>query len=97
MKFRFALTLCAFLIGAAPAHAQDKIKFKVMGQPLSGGAIQKNKEAPFFETLAAKSGLPIEIDYKAGYDWHQGYRAAAHSGVWPVRHRLPAHGADFTG
>lgn len=64
MKFRLAVTLCAFLIGAAPAFAQDKIKLKVMGQPLSGGMIQKNKEQPFFETLAAKTGLPLDIDYK---------------------------------
>ena len=68
MKLRLttALTtaLSALLIGAAPAHAQDKIKMKVMGQPISGGMIQKNKEQPFFETLAAKTGLPIEIEYK---------------------------------
>ncbi|MES2976874.1 MAG: TRAP transporter substrate-binding protein [Pseudomonadota bacterium] len=64
MKFPLAAALCALMIGAAPAHAQDKIKFKVMGQPLSGGMIQKNKEQPFFETLAAKTGLPLEIDYK---------------------------------
>ena len=60
MKTTFALTLCALLIASAPAHAQDKIKLKVMGQPLAGGMIQKNKEQPFFETLAAKTGLPIE-------------------------------------
>ena len=65
MKIRLIAALCACLIGATPALAQDKIKFKVMGQPLSGGMIQKNKEQPFFETLAAKTGLPIEIDYKA--------------------------------
>jgi TRAP-type transport system periplasmic protein len=64
MKIRLIAALCACLIGATPALAQDKIKFKVMGQPLSGGMIQKNKEQPFFETLAAKTGLPIEVDYK---------------------------------
>lgn len=64
MKLRLITTLCAFLIGAAPAFAQDKIRFKVVGQPLAGGMIQKFKEQPFFETLAQKTGLPIEIDYK---------------------------------
>jgi TRAP-type C4-dicarboxylate transport system substrate-binding protein len=57
-------TLCAFLIGASPAFAQDKIKYKVIGQPLAGGMIQKFKEQPFFETLAQKSGMPLEIEYK---------------------------------
>ena len=48
MKLRLITTLCAFLIGAAPAFAQDKIKYKVIGQPLAGGMIQKFKEQPFF-------------------------------------------------
>ena len=46
------------------AHAQDKIRIKVIGQPLATGLIQKNKEQPFFETLAQKTGLPIEVEYK---------------------------------
>jgi TRAP-type transport system periplasmic protein len=44
--------------------AQEKISFKVIGQPLATGLIQKNKEQPFFETLAQKTGLPIVVDYK---------------------------------
>ena len=64
MKTQFAAALCAFLIAATPVMAQDKIKYKVVGQPLAGGMIQKFKEQPFFETLAQKSGMPIEIDYK---------------------------------
>jgi TRAP-type C4-dicarboxylate transport system substrate-binding protein len=55
-----ATALCA----VAPAGAQEKIKLKVIGQPLATGLIQKNKEQPFFETLAQKSGLPIEVEYK---------------------------------
>ena len=47
-----------------PAAAQEKIKLKVIGQPLATGLIQKNKEQPFFETLAQKTGLPIEVEYK---------------------------------
>jgi TRAP-type C4-dicarboxylate transport system substrate-binding protein len=49
---------------AVPALAQEKLKFKVIGQPLATGLVQKNKEQPFFETLAQKTGLPIEVDYK---------------------------------
>jgi TRAP-type C4-dicarboxylate transport system substrate-binding protein len=57
----------AVLLGTALAlstHAQEKIRIKVMGQPLATGLIQKNKEQPFFETLAQKTGLPIEVEYK---------------------------------
>jgi TRAP-type transport system periplasmic protein len=64
MKTRIALALGALMIAATAAQAQDKIKLKVMGQPLAGGMIQKHREQPFFETLAAKTGLPIEVDYK---------------------------------
>src|SRR4051795_10611323 len=49
---------------ASPAHAQDHIKFKAIGQPLATGLIQKNKEQPFFEHFAEKTGLPIDVDYK---------------------------------
>ena len=69
MKRPVVFSLCAAVAAAlslagAPVQAQEKIKLRVMGQPLAGGAIQKNKEQPFFESLAAKSGLPIEVDYK---------------------------------
>ena len=53
---------CALL--AAPAHAQERIKFKAIGQPLATGLIQKNKEQPFFENFADRTGLPIDVDYK---------------------------------
>jgi TRAP-type C4-dicarboxylate transport system substrate-binding protein len=36
----------------------------VLGQPLATGLIQKNKEQPFFETLAQKTGLPLSVEYK---------------------------------
>jgi TRAP-type transport system periplasmic protein len=57
-----ALALAAGLAGTA--HADERLKFKVIGQPLATGLIQKNKEQPFFEQFAAKTGLPIDIDYK---------------------------------
>ena len=58
-----AAALCAAL-AAASAFAQEKIKLKVIGQPLATGLIQKTKEQPFFESLARRSGLPIEVEYK---------------------------------
>ncbi len=64
MKLRLAATVCALLLSAAPILAQDKIKYKVIGQPLAGGMIQKHQEQPFFENIAQKTGLPIEVEYK---------------------------------
>lgn len=60
------LLAAALLVAAfSPlTHAEDKIRIKVIGQPLATGLIQKNKEQPFFETLAQKTGLPIEVEYK---------------------------------
>jgi TRAP-type transport system periplasmic protein len=49
---------------AAMARAQDRIHFKAIGQPLATGLIQKNKEQPFFEHFAERTGLPIDVDYK---------------------------------
>jgi TRAP-type C4-dicarboxylate transport system substrate-binding protein len=61
-------TLLAAVLGAcvvaAPAMAQDTVKLRVVGQPLATGLIQKNKEQPFFESLQAKTGLPIAVNYK---------------------------------
>lgn len=61
------LIAAAFAVAAlagAPAQAQDRIKFKAIGQPLATGLIQKNKEQPFFENFAKNTGLPIDVDYK---------------------------------
>ena len=58
------LLACAALgasLVAAPALAQERIKFKAIGQPLATGLIQKNKEQPFFENFAARTGLPIDL------------------------------------
>jgi TRAP-type C4-dicarboxylate transport system substrate-binding protein len=64
MKTSLPALVAAIALLAAPAMAQDKITLKVIGQPLATGLIQKNKEQPFFETLAQKTGLPIVVDYK---------------------------------
>ncbi len=60
--FAVAAALTASLI--CPAHAQERLKLKIIGQPLATGLIQKNKEQPFFENFAARTGLPIDADYK---------------------------------
>jgi TRAP-type C4-dicarboxylate transport system substrate-binding protein len=56
-----ALTAMAF---ASPTLAQDPVKLRIMGMPLSTGNILKNKEQPFFEKLGDNVGFPIEADYK---------------------------------
>ena len=56
------LALAASLMSGA--QAQDRLKFKIIGQPLATGLIQKNKEQPFFEAFAARTGLPIDAEYK---------------------------------
>ncbi len=64
MKRNLTAGVVTLALAAAPALAQQKITLKVIGQPLATGLIQKNKEQPFFETLAARTGLPIEVQYK---------------------------------
>ena len=63
MKRTLTVAAIGLAILTTPAAA-DTIKLKVLGQPLATGLIQKNVEQPFFENLAAVSGLPIEVDYK---------------------------------
>lgn len=58
------LCVAAVVAAAVPALGQEKIKLRVMGMPLATGNIQKHREQPFFENLAQKSGLPLEVDYK---------------------------------
>jgi len=64
MKKRLLAIALAAALASGGAQAQSKITLKVIGQPLATGLIQKNKEQPFFETLAQKSGLPIVVEYK---------------------------------
>ncbi len=59
----FAATAALVAAACAPAHAEN-LKLKAIGQPLATGLIQKNKEQPFFENFAARTGLPIDVDYK---------------------------------
>jgi len=61
----FAAMLALAAAFALPAaRADDRLRFKAIGQPLATGLIQKNKEQPFFENFAARTGLPIDVDYK---------------------------------
>ena len=60
------LTAVALAVGLiASAQAADRITYKVVGQPAATGKIQANKEKPFFENFAERTGLPIDADYKS--------------------------------
>ncbi|KFC73090.1 ABC transporter substrate-binding protein [Bosea sp. LC85] len=61
---RNVLAATAVLAFSVAAHAQEPIKLRVAGNLLATGLIQQNKEQPFFENLAKKSGLPLDVDYK---------------------------------
>ncbi len=64
-RFTTVLTALALAAGLmSGVQAQERLKFKVIGQPLATGLIQKNKEHPFFENFAANTGLPIDAEYK---------------------------------
>ena len=67
MSSRLSTTLTALALaaGLTAAQAQDRITWKVIGQPAATGLIQKNKEKPFFDEFAKRTGLPIDADYKS--------------------------------
>lgn len=54
--------LASLATGTAVA---DNMQWKALGQPLATGLIQKEKEQPFFEHFAERTGLPVDVDYKA--------------------------------
>ncbi|MCB2004333.1 MAG: TRAP transporter substrate-binding protein [Burkholderiaceae bacterium] len=65
-RFTQAISVLALATGLATgAQAQDRITYKVVGQPAATGLIQKNKEKPFFDEFAKRTGLPFDADYKS--------------------------------
>lgn len=58
------LACATTLLFAGAATAQERITFKVIGQPAATGMVQKNKEKPFFDEFSKRTGLPIDADYK---------------------------------
>ncbi len=65
-RLKITLATLALAAGCATgALAEDRISFKVVGQPAATGMIQKNKEKPFFDDFAKRTGLAIDADYKS--------------------------------
>jgi TRAP-type transport system periplasmic protein len=60
-----ATSTAAALLACLPAQAQERITYKVVGQPAATGLVQKNKEKPFFDEFSKRTGLPIDAEYKA--------------------------------
>ena len=63
-RFCALAAITAFVAGMAVPAQADNLHLKAIGQPLATGLIQKNKEQPFFEHFAERTGLPIDVDYK---------------------------------
>ncbi|SMD19280.1 TRAP transporter substrate-binding protein [Rhizobium sp. RU36D] len=59
---RIVMSLTSALILAGAAEAQT-ITLRVLSQPSGSGLIAQQKEKPFFESLAEKTGLDIKVEY----------------------------------
>ncbi len=96
MPLRFAIAALAAACLASPALAQEKIKFKAIGQPLATGLVQKNKEQPFFEIAGAEDRASHRDRLQADrHPRRQGHRATADDEVRAVRHRVAARVAEL--
>lgn len=65
MSKRFLLAAALAVLPFTAAQAEP-LTLKVMGQPAGSGLIAQKKEKPFFETLAAKTGLNVKVEYSFG-------------------------------
>jgi TRAP-type C4-dicarboxylate transport system substrate-binding protein len=62
IKRSLLATLALAALFAPSAQAQS-LSLKVLGQPAASGLIAQNKEKPFFEGLAAASGIDVSVQY----------------------------------
>ncbi|WP_445682795.1 TRAP transporter substrate-binding protein [Radicibacter daui] len=58
-----AATLALALPALALPASAETITLRVLGQPSGSGLIAQQKEQPFFEKLAEKTGLDIKVEY----------------------------------
>lgn len=52
------------LIAVTGTAGAESYQLKALGQPVATGLIQKNKEQPFFENFAERTGIDATVDYK---------------------------------
>jgi TRAP-type C4-dicarboxylate transport system substrate-binding protein len=62
MSMRMVVT--ASLLAFTFSATAGALELKVMGQPVGSGLIQKNKEEPFFKSLAENTGLDLTVEYR---------------------------------
>lgn len=63
MKPSQLAVLCGVLLTSPHSLAADTVELAVAGSVSATGNIQANKEEPFFEALAERSGLPLDVSY----------------------------------
>jgi TRAP-type C4-dicarboxylate transport system substrate-binding protein len=61
MTRTFLSTAAAFTL--AVAASAEPVSLRVLGQPVGSGLIQQQKEQPFFEQLAANTGIDVTVEY----------------------------------
>ncbi|RNF34354.1 TRAP transporter substrate-binding protein [Paracoccus methylarcula] len=64
MKKLITLTAIALSCALATTATAETRALKVLGQPGATGEIQKNKEAPFFQNFAEKTGLDVTANFQ---------------------------------
>ena len=96
MKTSLPALVAAVALLAAPAMAQEKITFKVIGQPLGHRAHPEEQGAAVLRNAGAEDGAADRGRLQA--DRHarrQGHRAAPDDEVRPVRDRVAARVAEL--
>ena len=58
------IVIAATLATAVVSVQVQAVELKVLGQPVGSGLIQQQKEQPFFESLAEKTGLDVTVEYR---------------------------------
>ena len=64
MKILTSLTALALGCALATAATSETRTLKALGQPGATGDIQKNKEGPFFENFAERTGLDVDASFQ---------------------------------
>ncbi len=62
MSMRLVLSIS--LASLSVCATAETLELKVLGQPVGSGLIQQQKEQPFFEALASKTGLDVTVSYR---------------------------------
>ena len=64
MWIRLGIALLFSIVFVLMWNSLDRTSIEVVGQPSMTGPIQSKLERPFFEQLAASTGLPLNLEYR---------------------------------